>query len=148
VGREQPLRPEKWDTAVPIYTGTPWLHPPTWTPGQDWGALSGNWRTATALTGSWGGARDTLFSDDLPGQDGETLLELNYRVQIAPWAFVQPDLQYIIDPGGRSDIDDALVLGFAVGVAFRPCDSHGRPRCVRARCGPGSAGALASLRGP
>jgi porin len=59
-----------------------------------------------------------LFSNDLPGQDGETLLELNYRAQIAPWVYVQPDLQYIIDPNGRSDIDDALVLGFAAGVVF------------------------------
>ncbi len=59
-----------------------------------------------------------LFSDDLPGQDGETLLELNYRAQIAPWIYVQPDMQVIIDPDGRSDIDDALVLGFAFGVSF------------------------------
>jgi porin len=59
-----------------------------------------------------------LFSDDLSGQDGETLLELNYRAQIAPWIFVQPDVQYIIDPDGRSDIDDALVLGFAAGIVF------------------------------
>jgi porin len=59
-----------------------------------------------------------LFSDDLPGQDGETLLELNYRAQIAPWIYLQPDMQVIIDPDGRSDIDDALVLGFAFGVSF------------------------------
>ena len=51
--------PEKWDTAGP-YTGTPWLHPPTWTPGQDWGVLSGDWRTTDALSGSWGGVRDTM----------------------------------------------------------------------------------------
>lgn len=29
-------------------------------PDQDWGVLSGNWRTTGALTGSWGGAGDTL----------------------------------------------------------------------------------------
>jgi porin len=66
-----------------------------------------------SLIGAYG-----LFSDDLSGQDGETLLELNYRAQIAPWIYVQPDMQYIIDPDGRSDIDDALVLGFALGVVF------------------------------
>jgi carbohydrate-selective porin OprB len=43
---------------------------------------------------------------------------VNYRVQIAPWVFVQPNVQVIINPDGRSSIDDALVLGFAMGVAF------------------------------
>ncbi len=32
--------PDKWDTAGPE-TGTPWLHPPTWTPNQGWGMLEG-----------------------------------------------------------------------------------------------------------
>jgi porin len=77
------------------------------------GAVAGRPDDSLSLVGAYG-----LFSDDLPGQNGETLLELNYRVQIAPWVFVQPDLQYIIDPDGRSDVDNALVLGFALGVAF------------------------------
>jgi hypothetical protein len=51
--------PGKWDTAGP-QTATPWLHPSTWTPGQEWGVLSGNFGTATAFTGSWGGLRDDL----------------------------------------------------------------------------------------
>lgn len=51
--------PGKWDTAGP-YTGTPWLHPPTWTPDQDWGVLGGALRSSTAITGSWGGVRDEL----------------------------------------------------------------------------------------
>ena len=53
--------PSKWDTAGP-YTGTPWMHPPLWTPGQEWGVFStGKWRTTPALTGSWGGPRDDLL---------------------------------------------------------------------------------------
>ena len=54
----------------------------------------------------------------LPKQDYELLLELNYRIQIAPWAFVEPDVQVIINPDGRSEIDDALVIGFALGVVL------------------------------
>lgn len=50
--------PVKWDTSGP-QTATPWLHPPTWTPNQKWGVLSGNF-DATALTGSWGGVRDEM----------------------------------------------------------------------------------------
>lgn len=51
--------PEQWYTAGP-QTITPWLHPPTWAPNHDWGVFSGKWRTAGALTGSWGGPRDRL----------------------------------------------------------------------------------------
>ena len=69
------------------------------------------------------------FSDDLPrsqGQNGallpkqgfEMLLEVNYRIQIAPWVFLEPDVQVIINPDGQSNIDDALVIGFALGVVL------------------------------
>jgi hypothetical protein len=51
--------PGKWDTAGP-QTASPWLHPPTWTPGQEWGVFSGRVGDATALTGGWGGTRDRL----------------------------------------------------------------------------------------
>ncbi len=50
-----------------------------------------------------------------PTQNSEVLLELNHRIQIAPWIYVQPDVQYIIRPRGRSDIDNAVVMGFAIG---------------------------------
>ena len=51
--------PKKWDSAGP-QTATPWLHPPTWTPGQNRGVLSGRLSDATAVTGGWGGTRDQL----------------------------------------------------------------------------------------
>ncbi len=53
--------PAKWDTAGP-YTATPWMHPPQWTPGDDWGVFSeGDWRNRPALTGNWGGSRSELL---------------------------------------------------------------------------------------
>lgn len=51
-----------------------------------------------------------------PGQDFEMLFELNYRIQVLPWIFLEPDIQVIVNPDGRKDIDDALVIGFAVGT--------------------------------
>jgi carbohydrate-selective porin OprB len=45
-------------------------------------------------------------------------LELNYRLQIAPWLFFTPDIQVVINPDGRSDINDALVIGFGVGTVL------------------------------
>ena len=53
-----------------------------------------------------------------PVQSSEVLLELNYRAQITPWLFIQPDIQVIIRPRGRSDIDDALVVGLAIGLSL------------------------------
>jgi porin len=36
-----------------------------------------------------------------PIRDAEVLFELSYQAQIAPWWTVQPDLQYIVHPGGN-----------------------------------------------
>ena len=41
-------------------------------------------------------------------RDHEVVFELSYAAQIAPWWIVQPDLQYIIHPGGNvADPNDA-----------------------------------------
>lgn len=67
------------------------------------------------------------YSDDLqdyqraqgdPTQSSEVLFELNYRTQLAPWIYLQPDIQYIVRPRGRADIDNAFVVGFALGIVF------------------------------
>lgn len=58
------------------------------------------------------------FSDQLDGQGIETVLELNHRFQISQWLYVTPDIQYIIEPNGRSGIDDALVLGVEISTNF------------------------------
>jgi porin len=35
-----------------------------------------------------------------PVQSSETFLELTYQIQVAPWWQVQPDFQYVFNPGG------------------------------------------------
>lgn len=59
-----------------------------------------------------------VFSDRLVDQGSETVLEINYRAQLMPAFYVQPDIQYIINPDGDSNIDNAVVVGFAVGATF------------------------------
>ena len=54
------------------------------------------------------------FSDDLPGQDYEMVIELSYNIKIAKWLQVQPDLQYVINPSGLDEIDNAFVIGFRI----------------------------------
>jgi porin len=52
------------------------------------------------------------------GLGGETTIELDYQYNPAPWLSIQPDLQYIFDPGGDSSRDDILVVGLRTIVRF------------------------------
>ena len=47
----------------------------------------------------------------------ETVLELFYSLQLTPWWIVQPDVQWIFNPGGRAG-SDALVLGLRTALVF------------------------------
>ncbi|MFA4981452.1 MAG: carbohydrate porin [Candidatus Omnitrophota bacterium] len=58
------------------------------------------------------------FSGKLEGQSDEMILELNHRFQLGPWCYVTPDIQYIINPNGQSNIKDALVLGLETSFNF------------------------------
>jgi len=53
-----------------------------------------------------------------PIQTYEGVLEFSYRVQLNKWAYVQPDLQYIVRPNGTGLTQNATVLGFQIGVTF------------------------------
>ena len=59
------------------------------------------------------GATRADFSDE-PGagftRDHELALETFYRWQARPWLAIKPDVQYVLDPGGNAQLDDALVF--------------------------------------
>lgn len=48
----------------------------------------------------------------------ELALEWGYRVQFTRFLYAQPNVQYIVQPGGTGSIPDALVLGLQIGVSF------------------------------
>jgi len=48
----------------------------------------------------------------------ETVVEATYKVQVAPWWSLQPDVQYIVTPGGEQGAHNATVLGLRTTVAF------------------------------
>jgi porin len=77
------------------------------------GLLPGRDDDLTALAVYYG-----AFSDRLQDQSAETVVEANHRFQLAPWLYLTPDFQYVIRPDGRSDIDDAAVLGGEIGIDF------------------------------
>jgi porin len=45
-------------------------------------------------------------------------LEWGYRVQFNRFLYAQPNIQYIVQPGGTGSIPDAFVLGLQIGVTF------------------------------
>ena len=44
--------------------------------------------------------------------DNETTLEATYRYVLTEWLNIQPDIQYVIHPGGDRAVDNAVVVGF------------------------------------
>lgn len=53
-----------------------------------------------------------------PQQTTEAVLELDYRVQINKFSYIQPFLQYLIRPNGTGQIENATILGLQMGVNF------------------------------
>ena len=48
---------------------------------------------------------------------GETTVELTYLAQLRSWLALQPDVQYVIHPGGTRSALNAVVLGLRVAVS-------------------------------
>lgn len=48
----------------------------------------------------------------------EVVVEWTYQARISPWFTVQPDVQFIIQPGGSTASGNALVVGLSAAVAF------------------------------
>jgi len=48
----------------------------------------------------------------------ETILEATYKVQVKDWLTIQPDIQYIFNPGACEILPNALVAGVRFNVTF------------------------------
>ena len=60
--------------------------------------------------------RDDQRASGEPVQDFEMVLEWSYILQVTPWLQIEPDIQYVIRPGGTGDIPDAVVLGAQIAL--------------------------------
>ncbi len=96
---------------VPFYTDTGLSYK---------GLIPGRDRDITALGFSY-----TKISPDARDEDGapyathhEGIIELTYKVQATDWLTVQPDIQYIINPGACEKQDNAFVAGLRFNVSF------------------------------
>jgi porin len=65
------------------------------------------WRAAQALAAT-------------PADARETTVELTWRMPMNDWLTLQPDLQYVINPGLSPELDDAFVVGlrFELGASW------------------------------
>jgi porin len=77
------------------------------------GLVPGRDNDTTAFAVYYGG-----FSRDLPGQTYELVFEWTYAMALTGWLAVQPDLQYVVNPGGRSSVGNAVVIGAQLAVTF------------------------------
>jgi porin len=57
-------------------------------------------------------------AQSLPQETYEMVFEWAYQIQVNPWLTVQPDVQYIVNPGATGTIQNAWVLGAIVSVSF------------------------------
>jgi len=64
------------------------------------------------------GARSGLAEEGGSPVGAEMVLEFTYQAAITPWLVVQPDVQYIINPGGATDLGNALVVGGRASITF------------------------------
>ncbi|HLB33677.1 MAG TPA: carbohydrate porin, partial [Chthoniobacterales bacterium] len=48
----------------------------------------------------------------------ELVYEFGYRINMTKFAYIQPDLQWVINPKGTGNIPNAVVLGAQMGVVF------------------------------
>jgi len=61
---------------------------------------------------------DAYKEAGLDTQDYEVGIELNHKFQVTPYLHLRPNIQYIMNPSGYDDIDNALVVGLEVGLTF------------------------------
>jgi porin len=62
--------------------------------------------------------RAAMDAAGTPSTRAEFKVEASYRAVLASWLSIQPDLQYIVNPGGRPGLRDALVIGMRTQVGF------------------------------
>ena len=73
---------------------------------------------AIAYTQISEGLRDADRIAGTSVRDAETVVELIYSADIAPWWNLIGSVQYIVNPGGYRDRDDALVFGLSNRFSF------------------------------
>jgi porin len=62
--------------------------------------------------------QDAVAPNSAGIQTYESIAEIDYGAQLAPWLMLRPNLQYVMHPGGTGKIPDAFVIGLTTKVTF------------------------------
>jgi porin len=62
----------------------------------------------------------------VPARGTETVIELTYQAQVTPWLQVQPEMQFVVDPGGGTAnpdgvserLHDEAMIGMRTNITF------------------------------
>lgn len=76
--------------------------------------------TGIAVAHAQGGSDyiiNTMLSSNRP-EKAETNIEFTHRVVVSDYANIQPNIQYIIDPGFDETLDNSLVVGVRLNIGF------------------------------
>jgi len=98
-------------------------------PGRDNDTFGVGFGVAKLSGAAVGLSQDTAFftqNPSYPVLGSETFIEVTYQAQVAPWLQVQPDFQYVFNPGGgipnpdnpTQRLGNELVLGVRTNVTF------------------------------
>ena len=83
------------------------------------GPIPGRDHDAAGIALSWGQDSPQRASSREGGNRGlEMIFEATYQIRVTPCCSIQPDLQYIVQPGSSTATPNALVLGVSVAVDF------------------------------
>jgi carbohydrate-selective porin OprB len=90
--------------------------------GANWkGLLPGRENDHTVFFATYGKiSKEYGDNITLADVDAEMVFELGHRIQMTPAFYIQPAVQYIVDPGGgtNGNVDDAFVVGAWIGMSF------------------------------
>ena len=83
------------------------------------GLFPGRDKDLLGLAFSYTKISSQFVDDDIPVRSGhETVFEGTYRYQVNDQIYLQPDLQYIFNPGAFRHLPNAFVIGLRVDVTF------------------------------
>lgn len=81
------------------------------------GPLRGRDDDAVGIGFSWADTSAAYARAAEANAGQEVVLEATYYWSLTDWLTIQPDLQYVINPGLHRELDNALVLGLRVTVS-------------------------------
>lgn len=53
-----------------------------------------------------------------PRRDSEFAIETDYTLQITPWVYIEPNIQFWVNPGGYTQRETVTVIGMKTGFTF------------------------------